>query len=222
MPTLRPELTPLPARISRLPVDPRGYPVPWFVAEVDGVPDFRVMDPNKFVKAVKEKRCWVCGDILGSRLAFVVGPMCVVNGTSSEPPCHYECALWSAKNCPFLTRTHMVRREAGLPEEAHAGTASIMRNPGCTAILITRNYQIVQAGKAAGIGYLVRMQTPERVEWYVEGRPATREEVDASIDSGMPALAKMCDEAPVAEQAECRKALADARASIAHLLPAVA
>ena len=48
---LRPELTPMPARIAELPVY-RGYPVPWFVAYPEatkeepykGEPEFRIAD----------------------------------------------------------------------------------------------------------------------------------------------------------------------------------
>src|SRR5215831_18617572 len=115
--TLRPELPPLPRRMKALPVD-RGYPVPWFVEWIDGVPDFRIMDGRKLVRAVRERLCWVCGQPLGSFLAFTVGPMCAVNRISSEPPSHRDCAVFSAKACPFLTRPTMRRREAGRPEEA--------------------------------------------------------------------------------------------------------
>ena len=41
---LRAELEALPARLHFLPVDERGYPVPWFVAWRDGKPEFRAME----------------------------------------------------------------------------------------------------------------------------------------------------------------------------------
>ena len=59
----------LPLRLRKLPLDPRGYPVPWFVAWVDGVPEFRAVDGRKFVQAVRAKLCWVCGEPLGRWLA---------------------------------------------------------------------------------------------------------------------------------------------------------
>jgi hypothetical protein len=78
MSELRRELPDLPPRIAKLPVD-RGYPVPWFVAWVDGKPEFRVMDHRRLVRAIKESRCWVCGQKLGAIRAYVLGPMCAVN-----------------------------------------------------------------------------------------------------------------------------------------------
>ena len=96
-PTYRPELNvdTMPDRIRRLPVF-RGYPVPWFVAWLEnGEPEFRAMDRAKWSRAIKDGLCWVCGERLGAHRVFVIGPMCGVNKTTSEPPCHAECAEWS-------------------------------------------------------------------------------------------------------------------------------
>src|SRR5262249_50329479 len=131
---LRPELKDLPERIKRLPLDARGYPIPWFVDYVNGEPEFRAMDGRKWRRALREKLCCVSGEKLGVKVVFVAGPMCGVNRTSSEPPCHYDCAKWSALNCPFLNNPHQVRREddrinnAKMREEAPG--CAITRNPG--------------------------------------------------------------------------------------------
>jgi hypothetical protein len=186
---LRPELSSLPARMMALPVY-RGYPTPWFVAWVDGVPEFRAMDGNKWARAVKEKLCWVCGGRLGTYLAFVVGPMCLVTGTSSEPPSHELCASWSAKNCPFLTRPKMVRREGDLPEEAQGPAGyGIDRNPGVAAVYITRNYKIF--GDHNGRPLIKMSKEFEDCEWWAEGRKATRPEVEESVRTGLPYLFEM-------------------------------
>lgn len=187
--TLRPELDALPARIATLPIDDRGYPVPWFVAWVNGTPEFRAADRDKWVLAINKKLCWVCGAQLGANMAFVAGPMCGLNRTSAEPPCHLECAEWSARNCPFLARPHMVRREDGtlnteILKEQSAGNA-IPRNPGVALVWVTRSYSLFNDGNG---GYLIRMGPAERMIWYAEGQPATRTQVAASVDSGLPAL----------------------------------
>ena len=136
---LRPELPPLPVRIARLPRH-RGYPVPWFVAVIDGVPDFRIVGTNKIALAHTRQLCWICGERIGSFLAFTVGPMCAVNRISSEPPSHRECAEFAAVACPFLARPHMVRREAGKPEGAtEPAGVSIRRNPGVALVWVTKH-----------------------------------------------------------------------------------
>jgi hypothetical protein len=185
---LRPDLPPLPARIVALPVDVRGYPVPYFVAWREGRPEFRAMDPLKLRSALQQGLCWVCGQPLGRHLVYVVGPMCVVNRISSEPACHLDCAEFSVRACPFLTKPHMVRRENDTEGFVPGPGAMILRNPGVTALYTTRGYHLV---RDAGGGVLVQLGEPERVSWWKEGRPATRAEcVECveSIESGLPTL----------------------------------
>jgi hypothetical protein len=191
---MRSELQSLPHRMLSLPLDERGYPVPWFVAWRDGKPEFRAMDRNKFVRAIQEKLCWVCGEKLGVHFTFVAGPMCGINRTNSEPPCHRECAEWSARNCPFLVNPRMVRREEGLTSEELNSAAGhgLKRNPGVTMLWHTRNYEWFDVGKEfhgkPNHEYLITMGEPESVEWMAFGRAATRAEVIESIESGLPNL----------------------------------
>ena len=183
---LRPELEVLPQRMRGLPVDDRGYVVPWFVDWIDGKPEFRAMDPAKWVRAIKEKRCWVCGEILGRWMTFVAGPMCGINRTSSEPPCHLECAQWSARNCPFLSNPDQLRREGGGIEEGESiGGFGLKRNPGVTMLWTCKDFSVYPDGNG---GRLICMGEPEHVEWYAHGRTANRAEVMESIESGLPNL----------------------------------
>jgi hypothetical protein len=192
MHAIRPDLETLPLRLRKLPVDARGYPVPWFVAWVDGpdgpetVPEFRAMDGRKFRRAVKERLCWVCGEPLGRWLAFPIGPMCSITRTIAEPPSHLECAEWSIRNCPFLSQPKMVRREDHLPAEVEdAAGLFIKRNPGVLCLWITRGYETFDDGAGKT---LITIGEPDRVAWWCEGRAATRAEVDASVTSGFPIL----------------------------------
>ncbi|PHJ65042.1 hypothetical protein VF04_04480 [Nostoc linckia z7] len=178
---------PFPQRILSLPVQ-NGFPVPWFVAEVNGKYDFRIMDGAKLKRAVNLKRCWICGERLGSHLAFPIGPMCAINRTISEPPSHTECAEWSIKACPFLAQKQEVRRETHLPDNIkEPGGIAIARQPGVTCLWITKSYKVINAGN----GVVFKIGNPLKVEWFREGRQATREEVLESIDSGYPILMDM-------------------------------
>ena len=182
---------PLPSRMQGLPVDERGYVVPWFVDWQDGKPEFRAMDPEKFLKAIREKRCWVCGQPLGVYVCFVAGPMCGINRTSSEPPSHSECAHWSARNCPFLSNPRAVRREDEVINNQclrdNAAGFALTRNPGVTMLWTTRMYEIFRTET----GPLIQMGEPEKVDWYACGKIATREQVLESIASGLPNLEAM-------------------------------
>lgn len=187
---LRPELEALPSRMQSLPVDQRGYVVPWFVDWIDGKPEFRAMDTGKWVAAIKFKLCWVCGGRLGRYMTFVAGPMCGINRTSSEPPSHLECAEWSARNCPFLNNSEAVRRVGGDINSASpcVGGFALTGNPGVAMLWTTKDYSVFDDGKG---GKLIHMGEPESVRWYANGKPASREQVQASIDSGLPALAAL-------------------------------
>ena len=188
----RSDLGALPPRIAKLPIDARGYPVPWFVAWVDGpdgpetVPEFRAMDARKFRAAVKLKLCWVCGEPLGRWLAFPIGPMCAITRTTAEPPSHRECAEWSIAHCPFLSQPRQVRREDRLPEDVEDPAGNfIKRNPGVVCLWVTRSYELFNDGAGKP---LITIGQPESVSWWCEGRAATRAEVDASVGSGLPIL----------------------------------
>lgn len=183
---IRRDLPRPPQRIAALEVDHRGYPVPFFVAYVDDKPDFRVVDPAKWTMCVKRRLCWVCGGPLGVYLAFLIGPMCAINRVSSEPPSHRECAEWSARACPFLSHPKAKRREANLPEGGiNPGGIMIERNPGVTLLWITRSYKPFRVPDG---GALIDIGPPLEVAWYAEGRIATRAEIMASIDTGLPLL----------------------------------
>jgi hypothetical protein len=188
MNTLRTDLPPLPDRIKALPVDERGYPVPWFVVWIDGRPEFRAADADKKPLAIRNSLCWVCGQSLGRHQTFVLGPMCTVNRVSAEPPCHLDCAEFSARACPFLSKPQMVRRENNLPENTSCDGEMIRRNPGVVALWTTRDYRLVSDGKG---GTLFQVSDPSSVSWWACGRQATAEEVSASVESGLPLLRQM-------------------------------
>lgn len=182
----------MPVGVARLPRNRANWPIPWFVYidPATGREDFRVVRQDGIALAYNQRLCWVCGQPrpLGSLEAFVIGPMCAINQISAEPPSHPQCAQWAAKACPFLANPRMVRRERGLEEHATAGNM-ITRNPGVALVWYTRGdrWAPFRAGPERW-NVLFDIGDPVRVEFLTEGRPATREEVLASIDSGMPIL----------------------------------
>lgn len=226
------QLPPMPDRIARLPRDRRGFPVPWFVTWYkdgepcptgEGEPDFRVADQDKMARAVNLRKfghrlCWVCGGAMGKHLAFVIGPMCAINRTISEPPSHFECAEFSAKACPFLSKPRMRRNDKDMPEKiVEAAGNAILRNPGVACVWITRSYRIERA-HGGRPGSLFALGDPERVLWFCEGRDATRAEVLASINSGFPLL----EEVARREGNGAEEALKEYRERAMVLLPAEA
>lgn len=172
-------LPPIPNRMQGLPIDHRGYPIPWFVAMVNGKPEFRLGDSRKLILAVSFKACWVCGKRLKYlrkdryEMVFVAGPMAAMNRVTAEPPAHPECAEFSVKACPFLLNPSAVRREANLPPDT--GTAGIQHraNPGVMLLWHADHYTTEDDHQ----GYpLIQLPDPIRLEWWKQGRAATRAE----------------------------------------------
>lgn len=187
MPVMRP-LPPLPESMLSLPIDERGYPVPAFVAWVNGKPEFRVADSTFRERALRGPLCWVCGQRFATRHRwYALGPMCVINRNTSEPACHLSCAEFSAKACPFMLRPMAKRRESNLPEGTREIDGFIKRNPGVTALYETRDFKVDRRSAFYG-DYLIELGPPQSVLWYTKGRQATKVEVLTSITTGLQAL----------------------------------
>lgn len=176
--------TPLPYRMVKLPRDHRGFPIPRFVHYIDGKPDFRVVEPGMIARCIRYKVCWICGEPLGRFMTFVIGPMCAVNRTSSEPPCHHDCAVYAATVCPFLTMPKMRRQDHNMPEHAPPPGFMIARNPGVALLWTTRQYGIYRVDN----GVLFEIGKPHDVRWLTNGRASTAAEVAESMRTGLPAL----------------------------------
>lgn len=182
---------PMPERIAALPRDHRGFPVPWFVAWIDDKPHFPTMSEQRLQQAIEDDRCWICGHpIEGPLRAYVVGPMCAVNRTSGEPPSHEMCADYAARACPFLANPDRARKPRIEGQREPAGRA-IYRNPGVALVWVTRGTRLKDDGRG---GLLFDIGDPVLTRWYAHGGAATREEAEASMDSGVELLREVAEE----------------------------
>lgn len=202
----------LPDRMRHLPVAKSGWLVPWFVALVNGEPEFRAMDGEKFADAIRFRLCWVCGEKLGIYQTFTLGPMCAITRTTSEPPSHLECARWSANNCPFLTQRQIKYREGEFTKSCPVAGFPIKRQPGVALLWTTLSYKPFRDGKG---GVLITVGEPLHVEWFSHARAATRAEVVESVESGFPILEAMARE----ESAEAMSDLMKCKQKVEKLYP---
>ena len=207
---------PRPAGVDQLPVDARGFPVPWFVDWPDGKPDHRIIDSRKFVRAVREQRCWVCGGKLGRVRASVIGPMCAVNRITSEPACHPQCARYAIQACPFCSQPRARRNTKDLPEERRdAAGIALDRNPGVLVLWESLHPSKPFNPMHGQQGTLFDLGAPLRVSWWREGRPATYAEARELLVAGLPALLQVA----LQESPEAVSDLDDAVAKAVTLLP---
>ncbi len=202
----------MPSRMAKLPRDARGYPVPRFVSWYDGKPDFRIADTRYLEHCFRARTCWLCGELLGRYLAFVIGPMCAVNRTTAEPPCHRDCAEYAVQACPFLCFPQRTRDMANLPERRAPPGSTIERNPGVALIWVTLGYTLER--DSHGRPGLISIGDPVSRSWWCRGRPATRAEVEASIESGLPLLHKLAEQDGPEGIAELDAAIRNTMASL--------
>jgi hypothetical protein len=73
----------------------------------------------------------------------------------------------------------------GNGEDGIAGV-SIRRNPGCCLLWTCLSYKIMRV--SGGPGVLFTVGDPVNLEYYCEGRRATRDEVLHSMETGFPIL----------------------------------
>lgn len=93
----------IPDFLSHLPVDSRGYPVPYFIIVKDGVPNFKFVDNDKRKDAFDRKICGICGKKLDKKeFWFVGGPLMLKNRVATDIHMHGKCAKASLSLCPYL------------------------------------------------------------------------------------------------------------------------
>jgi hypothetical protein len=179
---LREGLPPLPKAMQRLPLDHRGFPVPWFVHWANGQPDFRVIRRGGREMAISKNWCWVCGMLKGVYHTFVIGPMCAINRVTMEPPCHLECAQFAVRACPFLLQPRMRRNEKDLPEEIQAPPGvHLEHNPGAMCLWTTKSFKPFRVDRS----FLIKLGEPTSISWWANGTAATPNQIRAAIDKGL-------------------------------------
>jgi len=177
----------VPERIARLPHDDLGRPIPWFLMRFDDdrPVDFRFVDADKIGIAIRDGRCWVCGERFqrangGAPLfTFLVGPLALFNRTTGEPPMHRTCALYTLRSCPFLMTPARRRRTSNLPENRYMPCIPFLDNPGVVVAWMCRRYDVDTLPDG---GRLFRLPYPSALYVYAGGLPALRDQLDAALD----------------------------------------
>lgn len=156
--------TPMPDRIAKLPRDTRGYPIPYFVPIVDGVPDFKYLDERKQKLCIRYRRCAICGEQIDGEVAFIGGPKTVENRVCSDPGMHEDCARYAIAVCPFMARP-TAKRSGRYHDDSVRPPGAIDERPERTALYITRAY----IPRSVRGQTLIRLYPAHRVVWFENG-----------------------------------------------------
>ncbi|MCB2109331.1 MAG: hypothetical protein KDE14_16600 [Rhodobacteraceae bacterium] len=127
-----------PDHIMRLPVDGRGYPVPYFASYFDGKPDFRVIDRDKVIATATGKCCTICGGPLNGEAYFAVGPKALILTCATDGPSHKDCIEYAIRTCPFILNPNARARRSGLPEHPAIREQAIPERPPIYGVVSVR------------------------------------------------------------------------------------
>lgn len=161
----------IPKELSHLKVDPRGYPIPFFVSYIDGKPEFRFMNFDRVLMIIHKKLCHICGKKLPKDYCyFIAGPMGLKNGISSDAGMHRICAEFSLKACPHLFLQNAdYRKNDELSKKLHAAAhPSVMTTkPDMLYLVKTSKFKTIMVDGRYFIKY-----TPHSSEIYkyVDGK----------------------------------------------------
>ncbi len=154
---------PIPESLSKRPVDARGYPIPhgvWQNPET-GEYDFRVIDQQKRMMALKKRLCAVSG------LKMEDGEYWFVGGIESykqhlfvDGPMRREVAEFSLMTCPHLVLPGASYRRSGLeesyrPELTVTNKSEILMCAKTTVyeICTIKDFPYVKAGRWKAVGW---------------------------------------------------------------------
>lgn len=157
----------MPQRVTDLARDTRGYPIPYTVKyDNNGLPDFRVIDVDKWHRAIKARCCGICGITLGGRIAFVGGPVSIANRLFNDLPMHRDCAEYAMRVCPFIAAPKFMYARM-LPEGTQVNEHVCDERPDQFGLGISRGFEVVQL---AGGVLALHAHTFESVEWWKHGQ----------------------------------------------------
>lgn len=164
----------IPKFLDHLPVNEKGYPIPYFVAIVDGKPDFRLLDSVKQLACINGKKCGVCGKTIpNTQFYFVSGYFGYLNSISTDPGMHRECAEFSLVACPHMHFKKAERREEydeGVDVSAPAGFVDT--KPDKVYLIRATNYK---AGRIPGSKNItIQYKAMNAEEWIYEGNILVR------------------------------------------------
>lgn len=165
-----------PPRLAKRP-QLQGYPVPYVtLVRPDGTPDFKITDEAKRIRALRERRCALCGEPLEYRIAFIGGESLVNLREFYDAGMHEDCARYAARACPFLALTdsqYASPQDVG-PEVTITHHVADRKRPARMALVVTRAYDVVRRSLSARESVLVaRIAKPIAIDW---GVMPTREE----------------------------------------------
>jgi hypothetical protein len=92
---------------------------------------------------------------------------------------HLDCARFAVETCPFMVHPEYVRTFHGMQPGF-----GLDRNPGVSVIMVVTSYKFAHTDQ----GILYKLSVIRTAEFFTRGRRSTHEELETSIEDGLPRL----------------------------------
>jgi hypothetical protein len=191
----------IPDLMRKLPLDHRGYPIPFIVLRDDtGRPHFTINDTRKVAYTLKHDLCGICGEKLHRGRWMVGGPMSAFHpdGTYIDGPLHADCMRYAMQACPYLGAPNYSKRidDATLKKENATSISALVNQtmipdrPKLFVAVMTLQIEIYPS--MAGTFYLKPKRPYRQVEFWRSGQIVCHEEavliVREVLDAPIPEL----------------------------------
>lgn len=145
----------IPKELSHLKIDSRGYPIPYFVSEINGKPEFRFIKPERLEMIIEKKLCHICGKKLPTDFFyFISGPVGLQNRVSTDAAMHRLCAEFSLRACPHLYLQKADRRDNDeLAETIDKSQAILLDKPDTMFLVKCDKFKRIDEGGRMYIRY---------------------------------------------------------------------
>lgn len=170
---------PVPEILAELPRDTRGYPIPagaWR-DPATGEYDFRVLNQQIRLDALKNKRCAISGELmLPGEYWFIGGPVNFEGRLFVDGPMRYEAAEFSLMTCPHLALSASKYRRTGVEDKFRPAGTTLEKSP-ILMLAMARHYRLEEIKDFV----YVRATAWRAVSWWQDGRRLTKPEAIATL-----------------------------------------
>jgi hypothetical protein len=170
---------PIPAILADLPRDSRGYPIPSGVWQdpKTGEHDFRILDQQIRMQALKEKRCAISGELMHEgEYWFIGGPASFTGRLFVDGPMLREAAEFSLMTCPHLALSAAKYRRTGVEDKFRPAGTTLEKSP-ILMLAMARSYRLEEIEDFI----YVRATAWRAVSWWQDGRRLTKPEAIATL-----------------------------------------
>jgi len=150
-----------------------GFPIPYSVVVVDGVPDFRISDEKKRTACVRDKLCGLCGQPMTSNFCFMGGPSAAQYKIFFDPAMHRECASYAMKVCPYFAfKNHQFAELEGIHQKHEGGEFKIVdlehreEKPDRLMILTTDSFDAAIHAEDKNRTVYARANRVKSIDWF--------------------------------------------------------